>query len=88
MPFVNCGKRLLANPDVFLDVGRQGWLVVGWQQFLDRRLLGADEWGEEATFREKLMDHDRADRVVGLEVEQGVRDGPPDLRKSLASTAA
>src|SRR5262249_36111502 len=47
---------------------------------LDRRLLGADELGEEAALGEDLVGEYRPDGVrllVGLVVEQGLGDRPP-----------
>ena len=69
-----------------LSVGVKGilWRICTTRQvsrtkFIDGRLLGADELGEEATFGEKLVNHYRADRVrllVRLEVKQAIWHGP------------
>ena len=76
------------QPDVPVDVGRHRRGLAGRQQVLDRRLLGADELGEEPPLREDLVGQDRPDRVrllVRLEVEQVVGDRPPHARRSCSS---
>jgi CheY-like chemotaxis protein len=60
--------------------GTQPGAIAPGLPFADRRLLRADELGEEAALREKLVGQDRADRVrllVRLVVEEMVRHRPP-----------
>src|SRR5689334_21270167 len=66
-------KPPLHQPDLLVEVRLDDRLFGGRQQVLERRLLGADELGEEAALREKLESQDGADRVrllVRLEVEE------------------
>jgi hypothetical protein len=38
-------------------------VLTGWPEPFDRRLVGADELGEEAALREDLVDQDRPEGV-------------------------
>jgi hypothetical protein len=48
-------QAALGQPDLPLDVCLDDRLFPRRQQFLDRRLLGADKSGEEAALGEKLV---------------------------------
>src|SRR5262245_27194582 len=68
------------EPKVFVNVRLDGRFLAGRQEFFNRRFLSADELGEEAPLRKKLMDQDRADRIrllMRLEIEKIVRHRPP-----------
>jgi hypothetical protein len=74
------GEAEFAEVDVFFDVGCDGGSVAGWEELVGGWLLGADEFGEEASFGEELVREDRADRVYFFlwpEVEAVVGDGTP-----------
>ncbi len=72
------GHAFMASIDGM--TGNNDRLFAEREEFFDGRLLGADELSEEAPLGKKLVDQDGADRVgllVGLEVQEVLRYGPP-----------